>query len=263
MTDVTFVFFILASIYFLLLSEKTEESNKYVVLSGLFFGLALMTKQLIALLIPLIVLSYFAATRRSIRFLFTKRFALFLGVGLMVASPWVIYMTIHFGSEFWRFFLVYSDITRATSAIEGHAGGYLYYFSQLVNSETLLWVVLLPFAAGLCAFNSFIKRSKEDTLILSWMSIVLVVFTLAQTKLYWYILPAFPAFAIAISSFLYALSKILLSSIRFLSFKAQKAVEIAKYWKQRKRTQYLVKDGHHDEEDVKAQKEKRLEADTR
>jgi 4-amino-4-deoxy-L-arabinose transferase-like glycosyltransferase len=38
------------------------------------------------------------------------------------------------------------------------------------------------------------------------MIVVLLVFTFAQTKLSWYILPAFPAFSIAISSLLYQLS---------------------------------------------------------
>jgi 4-amino-4-deoxy-L-arabinose transferase-like glycosyltransferase len=102
---------------------------------------------------------------------------------------------------------VYADVTRTVNPIEGHAGGYLYYFSYLANNENLLWVILLPFAAGLCAFNAVIKRLKEDTLILAWISIVLVVFTFAQTKLYWYLLPALPAFAISISSLLYQLSK--------------------------------------------------------
>jgi 4-amino-4-deoxy-L-arabinose transferase-like glycosyltransferase len=74
-------------------------------------------------------------------------------------------------------------------------------------------VILLPFAAGLCAFNSVVKRVKGDTLILVWMAVVFVVFTLAQTKLYWYILPALPAFAIAISSLLYQLSKKIRSSL--------------------------------------------------
>ena len=228
MTDVPFIFFILASIYFLLLSEKTENSNRHVALSGLFFGLALMTKQIQALLIPLIVSTYLTATKRSIRFLFTKRFTLFWGIGLLIFSPWVIYMTIRFGSEFLSWFFMYSTVTRVVSPIEGHVGGYLYYFSYLVNSENLFWVILLPFAAGLCAFNSVVKRLKEDTLILAWMSIVLVVFTFAQTKLEWYILPAFPAFAIAISSFLYQLSKEIQLSAQYLSSKFQKAVEIAK-----------------------------------
>jgi outer membrane protein assembly factor BamB len=229
MTDVLFVFFILVSIYFLLLSEKSEGANRYAALGGLFFGLAFMTKQIVSLLIPLIVFSYLTATKRSIRFLFTKRFALFWGVGLLVFSPWVIYMSISFGLEFWQWFFVNNTIVRTVNPLEGHVGGYLYYFSYLVNNENLFWVILLPFAAGLCAFNSVIKRLKEDTLILAWMSIVLVVFTFAQTKLEWYILPAFPAFAIAISSFLYQLSKKIQRTFRTLtSSKSPKAVEIAK-----------------------------------
>jgi outer membrane protein assembly factor BamB len=229
MIDVPLVFFILGSIYFFVLSEKTENTNRYAVLSGLFFGLALMTKQIDALLIPLIIFSYLIATRRSVRFLFTKHFTLFWGVGLLVFSPWLIYMDIRFGSQFWQWYFVYADVTRTVSPIEGHVGGYLYYFSYLANNENLLWVILLPFAAGLCAFNAVIKRLKEDTLILLWMSIVLAVFSFAQTKLYWYILPAFPAFAIAISSFLYKLSKKIHTTFHTLtSSKPQKVVEIAK-----------------------------------
>ena len=220
MTDVPFVFFILGSIYFFVLSEKTEKPRLYAVLSGIFFGLAIMTKQIQALLIPLILVFYLAATKRSIRFLFTKRFTLFWGVGLLLISPWVIYMSIRFGSEFWRVFLIYSNITRATSPIEGHAASYLYYFSEFANSENLLWVILLPFGTALCAFKSFFKRSKADILVLLWMAIVLVVFTFAQTKLYWYILPAFPAFALAIGNLLYELLKRIHLSVRWLSSKA-------------------------------------------
>jgi len=207
MTDVPFVFFILASIYFLILSEKNEKANRYAALSGVFFGLALMTKQIQAFLIPLIIFAYLAATTRSLRFLFTKPFKLFLGVGLLVFSPWLIYMILRFGPTFWEWYFLYSGVTRTVSPIEGHIGSHLFYFSYLVNSENLFWVILLPFAAGLCAFNAAIKRSKADTLILVWMTIVLAVFTFAQTKLYWYILPAFPAFALAISSFLYQVLK--------------------------------------------------------
>jgi outer membrane protein assembly factor BamB len=234
MLDVTFVFFILASIYFLVLSEKREGFNRYAALGGLFFGLAFMTKQVAAFLIPLIVFAYFTATGRGIRFLFTKRFALFWGVGLLVFSPWLIYMILSFGSDFWQPFFVFSGITRASTPIEGHVEGYLFYFSYLADSENLFWVILLPFAAGLCVLNAVIKRSKSDTLVIAWMSIVLAVFTLIQTKLYWYILPAFPAFAIAISSLLFQLSKKIQGAIRFLSYKALKLIEIAKSWKRQR-----------------------------
>jgi 4-amino-4-deoxy-L-arabinose transferase-like glycosyltransferase len=226
MTDVPFTFFVVASLYFMVLSEKTEHTKHYVVLSGLFFGLALMTKQIIALLIPIIAFVYFLATQRSIKMLFTRRFAWFWGVALLIVSPWVVYMTLRFGPEFWRIFLVYSNFTRAATAIEGHAGGYLFYLTYLVNNDNLLWVVLLPFSVGLCLFNSIFKRAKEDTLILVWMAVVVGLFTVAQTKLEWYILPAVPAFAVAIGSFLYILLKKVPGVMRFLLAKAQEIVGI-------------------------------------
>ena len=216
MLDVSFIFFILASIYFLLLSERNESANRYVALGGLFFGLAFMMKQVAAFLIPLIVFAYFTATGRGIRFLFKKRFALFWQVGVLIVAPWMIYMTLRFGPDFWHSFFVFSGIMRASTPIEGHVGGYLFYFNYLVNNENLFWVILLPFSAGLCAFNAVIKRLREDTLILAWISIVLVLFTLFQTKLEWYILPAFPAFAIAIGNFLYQLAKKIKLAIRYV-----------------------------------------------
>jgi 4-amino-4-deoxy-L-arabinose transferase-like glycosyltransferase len=147
-------------------------------------------------------------------------------VTLLIVAPWMIYMTLRFGPDFWQSFFVFSGIMRASTPIEGHVGGYLFYFSYLVNNENLFWVILLPFSAGLCAFNAVVKRLKEDTLIIAWMSIVLLVFTLIQTKLEWYILPVFPAFAIAISSFLYKLLKKIPVVMRFLSSKAQEIVAI-------------------------------------
>jgi 4-amino-4-deoxy-L-arabinose transferase-like glycosyltransferase len=102
---------------------------------------------------------------------------------------------------------VFNVISRTVTPVEGHVGGYFYYFTNFASNENFGYVVLLPFAAALCLFNSVVKRVEQDTLILAWMIIVLATFTLIQTKLYYYILPAFPAFAIAISSLLYQIAK--------------------------------------------------------
>jgi 4-amino-4-deoxy-L-arabinose transferase-like glycosyltransferase len=207
MLDVPLVFFMLASIFFFILSEKSVKNTRFAILGGLFFGLALMTKQTNALLIPLILGSYLAITQRRIRSLFTKRFALFLGVGILVISPWLIYMALRFGPRFWYVYLLYNNVMRAMAPLEGHVGGFFFYLNYLITSENRFWLVILPLAVALSIFNSFYKRKKEDTLLLVWMIVVLGVFTLAQTKLYWYILPVFPAFAIVIGSFLYSYFK--------------------------------------------------------
>ncbi len=206
MTDVPLLFFILASLYFLLLSQQTKHPSMYAALSGLFFGLALMTKQTEALLIPAIALAYLILTKRSLAFIVTKRFALFLGVAMLVFAPWLIVMSTRFGLDFWNYYFLYSTYLRVVSAIEGHVGGFLFYFNYLVAHENLLWLILLPFAVGLSLYWA-IKRSKSDILLITWIVVVFLVFTVAQTKLYYYILPVYPAFALAIGSLLYQLSK--------------------------------------------------------
>ncbi len=210
MTDVPFVFFVVGSIYFFVLTEKaakTEKTDWYAVSSGVFFGLALMTKQVQAMLIPLVIFTYLILTRKSIRFLFTKTFTLFWGIALLVFAPWLVYMTASYGPQFWQWFFVYSEYTRTVASLEGHNGGYLYYFSNFAASENLIYVVLLPLAAVFCIFNAAVKRLKQDTLITAWMVMVLLVFTIAQTKLDYYILAAYPAFAIAIAALLYWTAK--------------------------------------------------------
>ena len=207
MTDVPLVFFILGAVYFFVLSEKSENTNRNAALGGLFFGLALMTKQIEALIVLLILVLYLIATKRSLKFLFTKSFTLFWGIGLLVFSPWLIYMDARFGSQFWQWYFVYDIFSRSVGVVENHAGSYMYYVNFLIHNENVVYLILLPLAAGFCLFNAVAKRLKADTLVFLWMAIVLLVFTLAQSKLDWYILPAFPAFALAISVLVYQVSK--------------------------------------------------------
>jgi 4-amino-4-deoxy-L-arabinose transferase-like glycosyltransferase len=203
MLDVPLIFFMLAAIYFLILSAKSEKGNRLAALGGLFLGLAIMTKQMDALLILIIGFLYLAITRRSLKFLFSKWFTLFWGIALLVCLPWLIYMGYQFKSDFWQQYFLFSIVQRSLSPLEGHVGGPLYYLRYLLTTENMLWITLLPFAIGLCIFNSFLKRKKGDILLLVWIIVIFGVFTLVQTKIHWYILPAYPALAIAISSFLY------------------------------------------------------------
>ncbi len=206
MTDVMFVFFIVSSIYFILLSEKGQRANWYAVLAGAFFGLALMTKQIQAFLLPLIVVSYFLVAKKSPRFLFTKRFALFIGVGLLIFLPWVCYMMLRFDPLFSQWYFIYSGVVRATYPIENHESAPYFYIVNIIIGENPIWVAALPFGIGLSVYYAWAKKSKVDLLLMVWIVVVLGLFTFAQTKIFWYILPAFPALALVIGSLFYRLS---------------------------------------------------------
>jgi len=204
MTDVPLIFFMLASIYYLLhCTEDKGAPLKYALLSGAFFGLALMTKQLEALLIPAILLVYLLFTRR-IRFAVTKSFAVFVGVAAAIFIPYIAY-NIWLSKDFWDCFFVYSNVSRITTPLEGHSGDFFFYFQQLFVNE-IFWAVMLPFAFAFGIYNIASKRSRADVLVLGWIVAVLGLFSIAQTKLFWYILPAMPAFALSIANLLYQLA---------------------------------------------------------
>ncbi len=207
MTDIPLVCFMLASLYFLILSEESQHRNLHTALGGVFFGLALMTKHFVALFIPAIIAVYWVWSKQSLRFLFTRRFAIFCGIGLLIFAPWVIAMYASFGSNFVQWSLTYTGVMRVATPLEGHVGSPLFYLEFLSTKENPLWVTLLPFAVSLCIFNVVKKKSKADSLLLVWMLLVLGVFSVAQTKIFWYLLPAYPAFALAIASLLYQVSE--------------------------------------------------------
>ena len=102
MTDMPLVFFMVASIYFLLSSGKPRNSNWFAALSGLFFGLALLTKLTDALLIVLVLSVYFIIASRRATFALFKRLALFLGVAFLVFVPWLILMDKSYNAVFWE-----------------------------------------------------------------------------------------------------------------------------------------------------------------
>jgi 4-amino-4-deoxy-L-arabinose transferase-like glycosyltransferase len=205
MLDVPFIFFMLASIFFLVLSLESEKGIDFAILAGLSFGLALMTKLTIALLIPIIMSLYLVLSQKSVRGLLSRRFAIILGVGVVVTVPWLIYMIIQFGQEFWNVFVFYHSVERAFVPLEGHAGDVFFYFNYLLTRENLVWVAILPFGFSLSVYRFVRKRSKADAMLVIWIIVVMGLFTLAQTKLYWYILPAFPAFALTVAVFLISL----------------------------------------------------------
>ncbi len=84
---------------------------------------------------------------------------------------------------------------RLLTPIDGHAGGPLYYVLRL-GAFFEPGVILLPLVA-LTIFGTDKRRCSFAVLSLSCAATILVVITIAETKLYWYAAPIMPFLAIA------------------------------------------------------------------
>ncbi|MGI8782701.1 MAG: ArnT family glycosyltransferase [Acidobacteriota bacterium] len=123
--------------------------------------------------------------------------------GLLVlaglALPWYLFMLAWFGSQYWRVFFVEENLQRFATDTLGtrHA---LYY---LTTSLVSMFPWCIAFIVWLVCF---IRRTEERTsdawLLVCWFGFILVFFSISSGKRENYLMPLYPAVAIAVARFL-------------------------------------------------------------
>jgi len=179
----------------------------YVALVGLFhieqgrlwgwypfwigFGIAVMTKG--PAVAPLCVTAVCVAILNHwTREKFKRQFALGALVFCAIVLPWHLVMWVRCGNEFLGNYIGFNLFHRALHPIEGHHGGPRYYLLVLAERATP-WVYFLPLA--------FLRAVKDRRLQIPviFTLVVFISFTLARTKLHWYIVPIYPALALMVA----------------------------------------------------------------
>jgi 4-amino-4-deoxy-L-arabinose transferase-like glycosyltransferase len=156
-------------------------------------------------------------TKRLWQALKCREFWVGIGLAALVVLPWHLAMlTIH-GGAFIDQYLLYHVVERSTGGgLEGNEGGPFYYFGVL-GKGFFPWVYLLPLAllkqmqtlwqpASKQSPQPSFQRSfqEKSTWILPvFVAVIFGGFSLASTKLPWYIIPIYPALAIWVGSALH------------------------------------------------------------
>ena len=129
-------------------------------------------------------------------------------IALAVAGPWYYLVGIRTDGAFLRGFFIDQHFGRATSAMEGHTGGPLYYVIAVLVGFFPWSIFATPMLIG--AFCRTARRDPWRTgylFALCWVGVYLVLFSLAATKLPSYVTPCYPALALLCGCFLFHLAK--------------------------------------------------------
>ncbi len=200
MMSTTLTFFIVLSLYFF---SKAREKSRYLILSGLSIGLAIMTKGVIGLL-PLAIIGIFlifkttdtprrCTPRRCIEFIRDKNFYWGLLLLLLVASPWHLGQLLINKKDFLNMY-IFDTLSEHTSGNIKNLGFYpltlLYSFFP--------WTVLAFFALP----RVFSGKKSPHILLLIWILLPLTLFTFSGNRLYWHIVPLYPALSLLVAQFL-------------------------------------------------------------
>jgi 4-amino-4-deoxy-L-arabinose transferase-like glycosyltransferase len=205
MLDVPVTFYITLSLLFYLLAEKTGRLLHYA-LFGVGFGLAIMTKSLVGLL-PLIMIGLYHLLTKNLKPLFTARFVAGLGFGFLVCFPWHFWQYLRFGRSFFTQFFVDSFTYNAFTVLADlHHSSLGFYFGKLYENDP---VHLALFAASLVLVAVMaIRGNHQSAFLIAQVLAVFILFSAFQTRMPWYITPAFPAMAICFGIFLERLYRI-------------------------------------------------------
>jgi len=193
--DVAFIFYITASIW-ALLEYKNTKRKYWLILIGVFSGFAILTKWLLGFLV-------FSGWGLSILFINSNRkkisnyleFLLSFVISIAVALPWQIYCFINFHDNYLHELKLSSR--HFTEVIEGHSGKWSYYFENM--PATLGFNVILVLLALFVLFKK-IKSKELKLMIFTYVFIVYLFFSFAQTKMISFTSIVSPFLLIAVAS---------------------------------------------------------------
>jgi hypothetical protein len=183
--DPTFNLFIFLGIYNLYKYYFNYKSkiNKYLYLTGIFLGLAVLTKGPVGLLIPLIILSVFYIFKRKEISVPIKEALIISLIAFLPIIIWYLAITFKSGKNIIGDFVLY-QLRLFSTGDAGHGQPFYYHF-----------VVLLfgCFPSSILLIRGLKKQPEEllnQTLLKSFMIImllvVIIIFSIVKTKIVHY-----------------------------------------------------------------------------
>ena len=156
------------------------------------FGVAMLAKGPLGLLLPGLVLTLWHAGRKEwTRLLVLAPLSL---ISLAIFLPWAVAVAAAMGKDNVAHELYAQNVGRFFSGSRGHDKPWFYYFVG-IWVDILPWSPLLPFAF-LWVRAQRLWKDRYVQLLLWWFGASFVFLTIATTKRQLYLIPAYPALAI-------------------------------------------------------------------
>jgi 4-amino-4-deoxy-L-arabinose transferase-like glycosyltransferase len=173
------------------------------LLFGASMGAALLIKGPAAV-VALAAAALFAAFDLRRR---AKTVAFGTALALLIATPWHVHQIVTHGRAFTDYYFGYSILQRFSRPLQGHGAGRSYYLVRIFTGTANPWHWVGAFALVAFTGRAIAHRFRRpEDLVVLWFWVPLAMFTVAQTKLIWYIMPVYPALAIVTAAWLVELA---------------------------------------------------------
>lgn len=203
--DLPVTVFLACSLYAFLLGTQEVGTNRrnYIWLSAVCAAFAVLTKGLIGIVFPAMIIGTWLLFTRQWKLLRQLYLPSSVILFLLIAAPWHILVALR-NPDFLHFYFVEQQFLRYTAEGIGHYQP-VWYFIPTLLLGFFPWMVFLPQA---CLFIPIALRSAPSGARLEgrwdairlffalWVILVFLFFSFSKSKLIPYILPVFPPLAI-------------------------------------------------------------------
>ena len=194
MLDGAVLCFLVASMWCLL---RSRRDLRYALGAGIGFGLICLTKGVMLGLL-LGAIGFVFLVWDTPRLLTSGYLWGGLAIGTLPVAAWYFAQWLHYGQDFINANLVNQSFRRIWEPVGNHKGAPWYYLLKILESA---WPWQLFYLQGL-RLSWENRNFPGPKLVLVWTGVYLLAISVMNTKLPWYVLPVYPAFAIAVGSYL-------------------------------------------------------------
>ena len=175
-----------------------SESHRYLAAFYFFLGLGTLAKGPVALLLAAMIVMLFAAAKSDSRLLWRTIWVPGILLFLVVMLPWYIAVQVR-NPEFFRVFILQHNFARLGTNLYHHPEPFWYYV-PVAALGLIPWTVFMAASWAETIRVWWAERQEmlgsEDALnafLVIWLAVPVVFFSVSQSKLPGYIVPALPA----------------------------------------------------------------------
>jgi len=176
-------------------NDNKESILNYFILGG-FVGLCFLSKWHVSLLFFTIWLSFVLLQKYRIKNILTYGMSMLIGF-LFVVTPILVFLYFNYTVEFKAMF--FGLVKPFTTVIQNHSAPWYYYFNKtsVIYGEIVFLTLILFF------YKAFKNRNWNSSILILWILIPFILFSIAETKRFTYILIFAPAVFIIIAVFIF------------------------------------------------------------
>ena len=175
-------------------ATSPDERRRWMWLAWAAMAVAVLTKGLIGIVLPGMVLVVYTAAARD--FAVWRRLHIVSGALIMlaIAAPWFVLVSLR-NPEFAHFFFIHEHFQRYLTTVHHRAAPWWYFLPQLLVGF-LPWLGLSRGIVEAVRDHSRGPGFRPMILLAAWALTIFVFFSFSSSKLPGYIVPIYPALAI-------------------------------------------------------------------